>query len=104
VKAAHKATLEESQASEAPAGAAKAGGNRDALQVACNAALGSACAVAWRVLYSGELADGKEWTGRLWKGLKGERWCAVDARWGWSRALILGAVAFWGACAGDTVS
>lgn len=37
-------------------------------------------------------------------GVKGERWCALDARWGWSKALILGAVAFWGACAGDTVS
>ncbi|ORY56805.1 integral membrane protein DUF92-domain-containing protein [Leucosporidium creatinivorum] len=102
VKAAHKATLEEYHATEASNGTIKAGGNRDAVQVLANGLFGAACAVAWRVLYSGEFADGKEWTGRLWMGVKGERWCAVDARWGWSKALILGAVAFWGACAGDT--
>jgi hypothetical protein len=37
-------------------------------------------------------------------GERGERWCALDARWGMSKALVLSAVAFWGACAGDTVS
>lgn len=37
-------------------------------------------------------------------GERGSRWCALDGRWGLSRALVLGAVAFWAACSGDTVS
>ncbi|KAI5479512.1 hypothetical protein MNV49_003454 [Pseudohyphozyma bogoriensis] len=99
IKAAYKATLEEE-----PSTNGKPGGNRSAAQVCCNALVGTCFAVAWRLLYSGELADGKAWTGRIWllKALKGHRWCALDESVGWSSALVLGAIAFWGACAGDT--
>ncbi|GAA6011208.1 hypothetical protein JCM10207_005539 [Rhodosporidiobolus poonsookiae] len=106
-KASIKASYEEPDApapppsSTSPAKAGGGGGNRTAAQVACNALVGCACAVAWRVLYSGEsaLSAGEQW--------EGERWCVVE-RFGegdarrYSRALVLAAVAFWGACCGDT--
>ncbi|GAA5876234.1 hypothetical protein JCM3774_002332 [Rhodotorula dairenensis] len=115
VKAAVKATYEEPEFSAAQPGAAhdlrrcpaspiavvKAGGNRSATQVACNAWLGTACAVAWRVLYSGEKGIRAGWTA------EGE-WCVLDARKvrgaeGTSRVLVITAVAFWAACCGDTL-
>ncbi|KAM0789795.1 hypothetical protein ACM66B_006647 [Microbotryomycetes sp. NB124-2] len=106
-KAHVKSTLEEDergpQHCKAAAAMTKPGGNRTAMQVACNAWIGTLCAVAWRLLYSGEYQDGKAWTGRIWLPLSVEqRWCTLDQQWGWSRALVLGAVAFWSACAGDT--
>ncbi|BGP20708.1 hypothetical protein JCM10213v2_008871 [Rhodosporidiobolus nylandii] len=96
VKAAVKVTYEQPEHAHAPSPSkpAKAGGNRNALQVACNALLGCICAVAWRVLYEGS-----------WEA--GERFCVVDkfdegdAR-RWSRVLVLAAVAFWAGCCGDT--
>ncbi|CEQ41094.1 SPOSA6832_02770, partial [Sporobolomyces salmonicolor] len=75
------------------------GGRRTATQVLCNALVGSSCAFAWRVLYSGEFSAASGW--------EDERWCVVgrfgegDARKS-SRALVLAAVGFWAACCGDT--
>lgn len=105
-KAAYKATLEAPEdSSPSPTSSSKprkAGGNRSAAQVACNALIGAACAISWRILYSGEvqLGEGRE---SVWAK---ERWCVLDsgAGHGLSRPLVLAAVAFWGACAGDTVS
>ncbi|GAA5974623.1 hypothetical protein JCM11641_007028 [Rhodosporidiobolus odoratus] len=100
VKAAVKATYAEQEhgptptsnaAASAPSKPPKVGGNRTPAQVACNALLGVVCAVAWRVLYETRWEE--------------QRWCVVDSRAGeeeWSRPLILAAVAFWGACCGDT--
>ncbi|GJN94216.1 hypothetical protein Rhopal_007290-T1 [Rhodotorula paludigena] len=92
VKAAVKATYEEAPeaTSSAPASdkPSAASHGRTATQVACNALVGSLCALAWRVLYSGEQGD------IVW-GPPGERWT--------SRALVLAAVAFWAACCGDTL-
>lgn len=113
VKAAIKATYEEPEHESANlrdskrAGTAaqlvkpaKGGGNRSATQVACNALLGTLCAVTWRYLYSGESGQRSGWQ-------EGGRWC-VTARTSeggqdGSRALVLTAVAFWAACCGDTV-
>lgn len=95
VKARIKATLEST-----PTGST--GAQRTSTQVICNALFGSLCALSWRLLFSGELADGRDWTGRLWVGAYGSRWCVVDERWGASRALVLGAISFFAACAGDT--
>lgn len=58
--------------------------------------LGSLCALTWRALFSGELMNDAQ-------GWKGDGWCSLDARAGWSKALVLGAVSFWSACSGDTV-
>ncbi|GAA5841006.1 hypothetical protein JCM3766R1_006636 [Sporobolomyces carnicolor] len=77
------------------------GGRRTATQVACNALVGSTCAILWRYLYSGEVGPSiGAWT-------QDDRWCVVeqfpagDARRA-SRGLIFAAVAFWSACCGDT--
>ncbi|GAA6033513.1 hypothetical protein JCM8097_001433 [Rhodosporidiobolus ruineniae] len=108
VKAAIKATYEEPDHAPAPSSSSsatgskppKAGGNRSAAQVACNALGGVLCAATWRVLYSGERGVS------AW-GDEG-RWCVVgryaeeDAR-RWSRPLVIVAVAFWAACCGDTL-
>lgn len=110
-KAAFKATLEEPDHVQRPlesAGhnTAKAGGNRNALQVLCNAWFGTACAVIWRSLYSGEIRWSRGTTGQpVW--LEQGSWCVTahtsDVK-RYSRPLVLGAVAFWAACDGDTVS
>ncbi|GAA5913239.1 hypothetical protein JCM8208_003243 [Rhodotorula glutinis] len=71
---------------------------RTATQVACNALVGSLCALVWRIKYSGERAGAQDW-------VKEGAWCVVglDPRGGRdSRALVLAAVAFWAACCGDT--
>ncbi|GAA5839883.1 hypothetical protein JCM9279_005194 [Rhodotorula babjevae] len=71
---------------------------RTATQVACNALVGSLCALAWRLKYSGERAGAQDWAAE-------GAWCVVslDPRGGKdSRALVLAAVAFWAACCGDT--
>ncbi|GAA5871742.1 hypothetical protein JCM1840_003986 [Sporobolomyces johnsonii] len=109
VKAAIKATYEAPESDEAPSTAAPrgtptlahgGGGHRTATQVLCNALVGSSCAVAWRVLYSGESSGATSWND--------ERWCVVgrfgqgDARRS-SRALVLAAIGFWAACCGDTL-
>lgn len=110
VKAAVKATYEEPDHGTQPVAQAsrttksdqvKAGGNRSATQVACNALLGTACAVTWRYLYSGETGSRAGWT-------EEGRWCVVAARnqgggEETSRVLVFAAVAFWAACCGDTV-
>ncbi|BGP03928.1 hypothetical protein NBRC10513v2_007670 [Rhodotorula toruloides] len=103
VKAAIKATYEApedaapSTSSSTPS-KAKTGGNRNAVQVACNALIGTLCAASWRYLYGGELG------GRSWEG-EG-RWCVVASEEEGgervSRALMLAAVAFWASCCGDT--
>lgn len=112
VKAAIKATYEEpeheavsvDQASRTTSKSVrvepKSGGNRSATQVACNALLGTACAVTWRYLYSGEIGTRAGWA-------EEGRWCVVAGRnqggeEETSRVLILAAVAFWAACCGDT--
>lgn len=109
VKAAVKATYEEAdhvagvsdrKAVSAPAKTAKAGGNRSATQVACNALIGTACAVVWRWFYSGEVGLRRGWQAE-------GRWCvtATSSQGGEyrSRPLVIAAVAFWAACCGDTV-
>ncbi|KPV72996.1 uncharacterized protein RHOBADRAFT_55242 [Rhodotorula graminis WP1] len=71
---------------------------RTATQVACNALVGSLCALAWRIKYSGERTGAQDWAA-------GGKWCLVglDPRGAKdSRALVLAAVAFWAACCGDT--
>ncbi|GAA5884232.1 hypothetical protein JCM6882_002188 [Rhodosporidiobolus microsporus] len=116
VKADLKATYEESDHAAAapspsspsdqtpPKSKAKAGGHRTALQVSCNALIGVLFALLWRVLYSGELSALTGSGGESWED-EG-RWCVIareeDGGRRWSRALVLGAVAFWGACCGDT--
>ncbi|GAA5982880.1 hypothetical protein JCM10908_006820 [Rhodotorula pacifica] len=110
VKAAIKATYEEpdhapqpsTQQTPAPsksAPSAKTGGNRSAAQVACNALLGTSCALAWRYLYSGESVTTAGWS-------EEGRWCVTargsEGRKESSRVLVLAAVAFWAACCGDT--
>lgn len=79
----------------------KSGGNRSATQVACNALLGTACAVTWRYLYSGEIGSRAGWT-------EEGKWCVAAGRnqggeEETSRVLVIAAVAFWAACCGDTV-
>ncbi|GAA5820346.1 hypothetical protein JCM3770_002776 [Rhodotorula araucariae] len=109
VKTAVKATYEEPDApasnsapsfGPSPAGSAPPSyPGRSATQVACNALVGSLCALAWRVLYSGERAGAQNWQAD-------GGWCVVGLDPGGgreSRALVLAAVAFWAACCGDTL-
>ncbi|SGY82036.1 BQ5605_C009g05541 [Microbotryum silenes-dioicae] len=111
VKALHKLSLEDRHTPEPTASAStpkrlfKAGGNRDAFQVACNALFGALCAITWRILYGGEVLEFSQDRRATWNAAKvGERWCVVDERVPSSRALVLAAIAFWACCAGDTVS
>jgi len=103
VKAAVKATYEQPEhsptASTPSSAPAKAGGNRNAVQVAANSLVGVACAAVWRALYSGELEGSGGWK-------EEGQWCVTEYAFGekrWSRTLVLVAVAFWAGCAGDTV-
>lgn len=94
IKAAYKSTLQDPDHDPNQSAPNKAGGNRTAWQVASNAAFGAACALAFRHLAASTpsfhptlplLAP------RPGLGLHS-----------WSPALILGAISFWSACAGDT--
>ncbi|GAA5927080.1 hypothetical protein JCM3775_002441 [Rhodotorula graminis] len=110
IKAAVKATIEEPDApptaprpatptSSSPSPPPPPHHGRTATQVACNALVGSLCALAWRVKYSGERTGAQDWAA-------GGKWCLVglDPRGAKdSRALVLAAVAFWAACCGDTL-
>ncbi|BGP43899.1 hypothetical protein JCM10450v2_008099 [Rhodotorula kratochvilovae] len=108
VKAAIKATYEEPDAPSASSSrsftstsaAPPPPSGRTATQVACNALVGSLCALAWRVQYSGERAGAQSWR-------DDGAWCVVglDPHGGsrQSRALVFAAVAFWAACCGDTL-
>ncbi|KDE04711.1 hypothetical protein MVLG_04850 [Microbotryum lychnidis-dioicae p1A1 Lamole] len=111
VKALHKLSLEDRHTPEPTASAStpkrlfKAGGNRDAFQVACNALFGALCAITWRILYGGEVLEFSQDRRATWNAAKvGERWCVVDERVPSSRALVLAAIAFWACCAGDTLA
>ncbi|SCZ97969.1 BZ3500_MvSof-1268-A1-R1_Chr3-3g06491 [Microbotryum saponariae] len=112
VKAVHKLSLEDRHTPEPTASAStpkrpfKAGGNRDAFQVACNALFGALCAITWRILYGGEVLEfSQDRRLAIWNAAKvGERWCVVDERVPSSRALVLAAIAFWACCAGDTLA
>ncbi|KAK4702067.1 hypothetical protein P7C70_g4157, partial [Phenoliferia sp. Uapishka_3] len=100
IKAAYKATLEAPEASPSSTTPTKPGGNRSAAQVACNALVGAICAVAWRILYSGEVKTVGDGVGSVWAR---EQWCVLDRQGSqWSRPLVITAVAFWSACSGDT--
>ncbi|KAK4056377.1 hypothetical protein OIO90_002520 [Microbotryomycetes sp. JL221] len=98
-KARLKASLEDDHHAAGPTTTTttKPGGNRSATQVACNAWLGTACAVVWRFMYSGDMSRDNAWS------TTGTNRCSLDPKFGSSRTLVLGAVAFWSACAGDTL-
>lgn len=104
VNARYKAQLSDPEHSPSSPTPRKAGGNRSSAQVCSNALFGTLCAVAWRVLFSGELADPtNSRRGQLWSLARPP--CALQSGKGfegWSSVLLLGAVSFWSACAGDT--
>ncbi|GAA5837735.1 hypothetical protein JCM11251_002309 [Rhodosporidiobolus azoricus] len=118
VKADIKATYEEPDHAHPPSGSSpisktstvasspKTGGNRTASQVFCNALLGTLLALTWRILYSGELSAYSFGKG-LGNWENEGRWCVIareeEGGRKWSRVLVFGAIAFWGACCGDTL-